>query len=76
MNHPFNSRLYKHKKTGVIYEFMLLARREADGADCAVYRSTATNTVWVRPLSEFNDKFVTHDTGPLGKWGESEQRQE
>ncbi len=51
---PFRE-LYRHKKTGGIYEVICNATRESDGALMVVYRNTETGDRWVRPADEFGD---------------------
>ncbi len=46
---------YQHVKTGHIYQVITTGFIEANLTPCVVYRSISSNTVWVRPLEEFND---------------------
>jgi hypothetical protein len=50
---------YVHLKTGGLYDLKQVATLEADGTtQLAVYRSVDTGQVWVRPMSEFFERFV------------------
>jgi len=51
---PFRE-LYRHKKTGGIYEVICNATRESDGVLLVVYKNTKTGDRWVRPSAEFCD---------------------
>lgn len=46
---------YQHVKTGNVYQVITTGFIEANLTPCVVYRSISSNTVWVRPLEEFND---------------------
>lgn len=48
-------KLYRHLKTGGIYEFITDAEMESNLEDVVVYRSVEHKSVWVRPSSEFYD---------------------
>ena len=51
--------LWRHVKTGGVYEFVCLARRESDGVLLVVYRGVAAGDTWARPSLEFMDgRFV------------------
>ena len=64
--------VWMHKKTGGLYERLHDAKMQAkewfdgnddDGADIdmrdvVVYRSLEDGLVWVRPVEDFNDRFV------------------
>jgi len=53
--------LWRHVKTGGIYESLMVALRESDRAPLIVYRNVETGQVWARPATEFNDgRFVLH----------------
>lgn len=46
---------YRHKKTGGTYQFVTLARNEADLIPLVVYRNIETGHVWARPVHEWLD---------------------
>lgn len=50
--------IYKHYKGGE-YTFLGIAKLESDLTDMAIYKRAYvdTDTIFVRPLSEFKDKF-------------------
>lgn len=52
---PAKPKLYRHIKTGGIYEFIADAEMESNLEDVVVYQSVEHKTVWVRPSSEFYD---------------------
>jgi hypothetical protein len=47
--------LWRHKKTGGIYQIVTLAKIEATMQNAVVYRSIEHHGTWVRPVSEFLD---------------------
>lgn len=47
--------LYRHKKTGGVYEVICNATIERTLELAVVYRNTKTGERWVRPAAEFND---------------------
>lgn len=47
--------IWKHKKTGGIYQFEQECRIEATNTPAVMYRSLETGISWVRPLYEFLD---------------------
>ncbi len=47
--------LYRHLKSGVIYNLIMTAKMEKDQEAVCVYRSMETFAVWVRPEAEFHD---------------------
>lgn len=53
-----NDQLVRHIKSGGIYKIIAVnAKMENDSSYVVVYRSQYSGEVWVRPLSEFQDKF-------------------
>lgn len=54
-NPHINGVHYQHIKTGNVYQVITTGFIEANLTPCVVYRSISSNTVWVRPLEEFND---------------------
>lgn len=50
-----NEELYKHLKSGGIYEVICNAHHESTGELMVVYRNMASGEIWVRPAVEFND---------------------
>lgn len=50
-------RVYEHIKTGGRYRVQQTARMEKDGFPVVVYESLETGDVWVRPTTEFAEKF-------------------
>lgn len=48
-------RIYRHVKTGGLYEFICYAKHESTGEVMAIYKSLETGYKWARPESEFND---------------------
>lgn len=51
--------LYRHDKTGGVYEVICNATTESTGELLVIYRNTATGERWARPATEFNDgRFV------------------
>ena len=49
-------RIYRHYKGGD-YTLLGLAKLESDLTDMAIYKKLGTDEVFVRPLSEFKEKF-------------------
>lgn len=47
--------LYRHNKTGGVYEVICNANMESTGELMVVYRNTATGERWVRTATQFND---------------------
>ena len=47
--------VYRHKKTGGLYTEMARGKLEADLTPMVIYRAHKDGTVWVRPVSEFDD---------------------
>lgn len=47
--------LYRHEKTGGVYQVICNAQLEKTGEPVIVYSNVATGEVWVRPAAEFND---------------------
>ena len=47
-----------HIKSGKLYQIVCYALLEATGEEVVVYEGIETGSVWVRPLSEFKEKFV------------------
>lgn len=52
-NHPSHN----HKTKQTQYTLLHMAKRESDGEEMAVYIDE-NNQVWVRPMSEFQEKFT------------------
>lgn len=50
--------LYRHKKTSGYYRPLAVARIEETLAHVVVYKHVSTENIWVRPLAEFEEKFV------------------
>jgi hypothetical protein len=51
--------VYRHVKTGGLYEFVACGLMEATHISVVTYRSLADGRVWVRPVVEFFDgRFV------------------
>lgn len=54
-----DTRIYRHKELGTLYEVQGLARLEMDGenftAECCIYLDLDFGRMWVRPVSEFID---------------------
>jgi len=51
--------LWMHIKSGNSYRIALFAQRESDGEPMVCYRvATNDGPVWVRPLYEFEQRFV------------------
>jgi hypothetical protein len=48
---------YRHLKSGDVYEVVACCLREADLEPCVVYRDQH-GVSWVRPLAEFQQRFV------------------
>ncbi len=54
-----NDQLAQHIKSAGIYKVLEIdAKREDDGTHVVVYRRQSTGEIWVRPYSEFVDKFT------------------
>lgn len=71
-NHDPRSLIYKHVKTGGLYQVIEWnAKQEATLDEVVVYRNLASGLVWVRPYVEFLDgrfKCLTKDeVSALGK---------
>jgi hypothetical protein len=52
------SEVWRHKKTGGLYEALTSARMESDGIDgkrYVVYRGLKDGYTWIRPADEFFD---------------------
>lgn len=47
--------LYRHEKTGEVYEVICNANDESTNETMVVYRNTENGNRWVRPAKEFND---------------------
>jgi|SRR5690606_24750597 len=54
---PWPADRYRHKKSGGIYEVVAFAERESDQMPLVVYRSLDTLRTWVRPMTEWREKF-------------------
>lgn len=51
--------LYRHEKTGGVYQVVCNAKLETTGEPMVVYSNVATGERWVRTAEEFNDgRFV------------------
>lgn len=50
-----HAELYRHDKTGGVYEVICNATHESTGEMMVVYRNQATGERWARPAAEFND---------------------
>ncbi len=61
--------LYRHLKTGVIYELICSAYSESELLKMAIYRGPAGNK-WVRPMKEFDEKFVKVPAAPKAEVSE------
>lgn len=54
-----NDELVRHVKTGSYYKIVEVnAKKEDDGSHVVVYRGQADGQIWVRPYSEFEQKFI------------------
>jgi hypothetical protein len=49
--------VYRHKKSGFDYHYVGMAFIEATGTPVIIYKNPTTGTMWVRPVTEFFDKF-------------------
>lgn len=47
--------LYRHNKTGGVYEAICNAHMEETGDLMVVYRNIETGERWIRPAAQFND---------------------
>jgi hypothetical protein len=47
--------IWRHKKSGGLYEIVCGAQFEWNGVHCVVYRNVHSGHVWVRSLAEFHD---------------------
>lgn len=54
--------LFIHKKSGDTYEFIMMFRNEADNKEHVLYRRSASETAWGRPLTEFQERFIRKET--------------
>ena len=52
---PSDGEIYRHIKTGRLYQVVCLGLIESDQVMAVVYRSLVDDVVWIRPLTEFND---------------------
>lgn len=52
--------VYKHKKSGNLYVYICTAKYEATREDMVVYKSIEGNITWVRPATEFDEKFEVY----------------
>lgn len=57
MKSDFPIKLFRHKKSGGIYQLLHEAWMEATHERVTVYKSTADGAVWVRPSAEFAERF-------------------
>lgn len=60
-SHPTPKQMWKHVKTGELYEIVEFGIREADLSVQVIYRSSRMNgeAIWIRPAKEFFDgRFV------------------
>lgn len=48
-------RVYRHIKTGGLYQIICHGLMEADNTLCVVYCSVADGLIWIRPKAEFFD---------------------
>lgn len=48
---------YKHYKGG-LYELITVGKLENSSEEHAVYKSVTDGQIWIRPISEFKEKFV------------------
>ena len=55
---PNPKRYFQHSKGGGIYEFLYYASVELNKQDAVVYRCVKTDTVWLRPQKEFEERFI------------------
>ncbi len=51
------SKIYKHLKRGTEYRIICFALRKSDKEKMVVYKHIYDSVIWVRPLTEFNEKF-------------------
>ena len=58
MSEPIQGRIYIHQKSGGHYSVVANAFMESDETPVVCYVSMETEDFWVRPLSEFAEKFV------------------
>lgn len=49
--------IYRHDKTGDYYRFLNYALMESDKEEVVVYQNVETQSIWVRPFTEFKAKF-------------------
>jgi hypothetical protein len=60
-------KIYQHKARGNTYKVLCRANMECDGSFVVVYQhfDVLTNQlseyIWVRPLSEFKEKFIEYE---------------
>ena len=50
-------KLYKHHKGG-LYVLLSFGYLEENKKHMAIYKSVETEVIWVRPYSEFREKFI------------------
>ena len=50
-------KLYKHHKGG-LYVLLSFGYLEENKKHMAIYKSVETEVIWVRPYSEFKEKFI------------------
>lgn len=55
--------LYRHRKGG-LYKLVTRARMKATGTEVVVYRSVETGETWVRPATEFDERFSKEGGAP------------
>lgn len=63
-----NRRIFLHKKSGKFYKKLTEGRLEADRTIVTVYESLGNFDVWVRPSSEFNERFEEKARLTLQEW--------
>lgn len=61
-----NSR-WRHVKSGTLYDVVAVGYLERDVSPVVVYRGVVSETVWVRPLSEFLDGRFVPSADEVGK---------
>jgi hypothetical protein len=55
--YPQSGAMYRHYKGG-LYQVLMVVRREGSAEQMVVYRPEDGSMPWVRPLSEFAEKFT------------------
>ena len=57
MNSCFPILIFRHKKTGKVYQYLFEAIAEATVERVIVYKCLGDGSIWTRPKTEFEERF-------------------